>query len=332
MIFIWPAMLLLLLVIPAFALMYARIQQRRRRLVTSYGSLGLVAGSSPGARRHVPPILFLTGLAILIFALARPQAVVSLPRLEGTVILAFDVSGSMAADDMQPTRMEAAKVAAQDFVERQPNTVLVGVVAFSDSGIAIQQPTNEQADVLGAIRRLAPQRGTSLGNGLIAALNTIATGGQEVTNYYSNMTPMPSPTLTPVPRGTYTSDVIILLTDGENNEEPDPLLIAQTAADLGVRIYTVGIGSAAGANLEIEGFVVHTMLDEAMLQQISLMTGGTYFNAESQEDLINIYDNLIPQLVIKPEEMEITPIFAGMSILILLIGGMTSLLWFGRVP
>jgi Ca-activated chloride channel homolog len=330
--FVWPGMLLLLLLIPVFVMLYMRIQQRRRRMMANYGSLGFVAGAQPGTRRHIPPMLFLAALAILIFALARPQAVVSLPRLEGTVILAFDVSGSMAADDMQPSRMDAAKVAAQDFVLRQPPTVLLGVVAFSDSGIAVQQPTNKQEDVLGAINRLSPQRGTSLGNGLLVALNTILTSGQEVTNYYSNLTPMPTATPTPVPFGTFASSVIVLLTDGENNEEPDPLVIAQAAGDLGVRIYTVGIGSAEGAILSIEGFNVHTRLDEALLQQLSLMTGGTYYNAESQEDLINIYDNLDPQLVIKPEEMEITPLFAGMSILILLIGGASSLLWFGRLP
>ncbi len=329
--FVWPGMLLLLLLIPAFILLYLRIQQRRRRMVANYESLGFAAGSTPGTRRHIPPILFLAGLGILIFAMARPQAVVSLPRIEGTVILAFDVSGSMAADDMQPNRMEAAKVAAQDFVLRQPPTVLLGVVAFSDSGIAVQQPTNAQEDVLGAINRLSPQRGTSLGNGLLAAINTIVTSGEE-TNYYSNLTPMPTAVPTPMPQGTFTSAVIVLLTDGENNEEPDPLTIAQAATDLGIRIYTVGIGSAAGAVLNIEGFNIHSRLDEPMLQQLSLMTGGTYYNAESQEDLINIYDNLDPQLVIKPEEMEITPLFAGMSIFILLIGGACSLLWFGRLP
>lgn len=328
--FVWPAMLYLLLLIPAFALLYFENQRRRKRLAASYGSLGMVAAGNPGAQRHIPPAIFLAALAVLIFALARPQAVVSLPRLEGTVILAFDVSGSMAADDMQPSRMEAAKAAARAFVERQPRTVLVGVVAFSDSGITTLQPTNQQDEILGAINRLSPQRGTSLGNGLLAALNALA--GPEPTNYYSNLTPVPTATPTPMPRGMYTSGAIVLLTDGENNQQPDPLAVALMAADLGVRIYTVGIGSAAGAVLTIEGFNVHTRLDEALLQQISLLTGGAYYNAESQEDLINIYGNLNPQLVSRPEEMEITPLFAGMGILILLLGGASSLVWFGRLP
>jgi Ca-activated chloride channel family protein len=135
-----------------------------------------------------------------------------------------------------------------------------------------------------------------------------------------------------VPEGTYTSSVIVLLTDGENTEEPDPIEVAHTASDRGVRIYTIGIGSAAGTVLNIEGFSVFTQLDEAMLQAIAQITGGEYFNAESEEELLEIYDNLDRQLVISPEPMEITPLLAGLSILTLLIGGALSLLWFGRVP
>src|SRR5512143_600196 len=131
--FIWPAMLVLLLLIPLFVMLYLRMQRRRRTLAANYGRLGLVQGA-PRKRRHIPIILFLLGLTILIVAVARPQTVVSLPKIEGTVILAFDVSGSMAADDLKPTRMEAAKAAARDFVEHQPPTVRVGVVSFSESG------------------------------------------------------------------------------------------------------------------------------------------------------------------------------------------------------
>jgi Ca-activated chloride channel family protein len=135
-----------------------------------------------------------------------------------------------------------------------------------------------------------------------------------------------------VPQGTYTSAVIVLLTDGENNESPDPLAAAQTASDRGVRIYTVGIGSAVGTTLHINGFTVHTQLNEAMLKQISQLTDGSYYNAENEQDLRKIYDNLDPQLVIKPEKTEVTSVFAGASILVLLIGGTFSLLWFNRLP
>jgi Ca-activated chloride channel homolog len=332
--FIWPAMLVLLLLIPLFVVLYIMLQ--RRRFAASYGHLGLVqeaAGRRLGTRRHIPPALFLLSLTILIVALARPQTVVSLPRIEGTVILAFDVSGSMAADDLKPTRMEAAKAAARDFVQRQPLTVQIGVVAFSDSGLAVQAPANDQDAILAAINRLTPARGTSLANGILISLNTIAVAeAGQVTHFYSNLTPTPAPTPTPVPKGTYTSGVIVMLTDGENTVSPDPLAAAQTAADRGVRVYTVGIGSAAGTTLHVNGFTVHTQLDEAMLQQISQLTDGVYYNAENEEDLRTIYDNLNPQLVIKPEQTEVTSILAGASLLVLLIGGAFSLRWFSRLP
>jgi len=290
------------------------------------------AQNAPGTRRHIPPAIFLLSLIILIIGLARPQMEVSLPRIVGTVILAFDVSGSMAADDLQPTRLEAAKAVVEDFIARQPTTVQIGVVAFSDNGFAVQPPTNDEVTILAAIKRLAPERGTSLANGITMALNTIDAAKGQDTNYYSNSTPTSAPTPTPMPKGTYTSAVIILVTDGENNQNPDPFEIAQAAADRGVRIYTVGIGSPGGTNVHINGFTVHTQLEEATLQQISQITDGVYYNAESEEDLRTIYDNLSPQLVIKPQEMEVTPLFAGASILVLLIGAILSLLWFGRVP
>ncbi len=263
-----------------------------------------------GLRRHIPSLFFLLALPILIVGLARPQAVVSLPRLEGTVILAFDVSGSMAADDLKPTRMEAAKAAARDFVQRQPPSVQIGVVAFSDNGFSAQEPTNDQGILLAAISRLSPQRGSSLSSGILAALTTIAVGEGQ-THYYTNQSGTPAPTPTPMPQGTYTSAAIVLLTDGENNESPDPLAAAQTAADRGVRIYTIGIGTAAGTTVHINGFSLHTQLNEAGLQQISQVTGGVYYNASSAQDLLKIYDNLNTQVAIKPQQTEITAIFAG---------------------
>lgn len=332
--FIWPVMLLSLLLVPLCLVLYLRVQRRRQQLAARYGTLGVVqetAGNRFGSRRHLPPALYLTGLVLLLLALARPQMVVSLPRVEGTVVLAFDISRSMAADDLEPSRMEAAKAAALEFVQHQPATIQIGVVAFSDGGLTVQTPTNDEEAILAAINRLTPQSGTSLGNGIFASLNAITPdSGQEPQLDSDDLAP--APTATPVPRGTVAPAIIVLLTDGENNETPNPLEAAQTAADRGVRIHTVGIGSTAGATLEIDGFVVHTQLHEATLQQISQFTGGAYYNAQSEEDLQSIYENLEPQLVIKAEKMEVTSIFAGASILVLLIGGLFSLLWFGRVP
>jgi len=333
--FIWPVSFVLLLFIPVFVALYLFLQARRRRMVAAYGSLGFLqqaGGKAIGVLRHIPPVLFLIGLTILIIALARPQAIISLPRVTGTVILGFDVSGSMAADDLKPTRMDAAKVAARDFVQRQPFTVQVGVVAFSDNGFSVQAPTNDQTAILAAITRLTPERGTSLAHGIQAALNSIASGTGETTHLYSNLTPVPTATPAPVPKGTYTPAAIVLLSDGENNENPDPMAAAQAAADRGVRIYTIGIGSVAGTNVKINGFSMHTQLDEPMLQQIAQITGGVYYNAQNEQDLRAIYDNLQTQLIVKPEQTELTAMFVGAGALVLLLGGILSLLWFSRLP
>ena len=333
--FQWPLMLWSLLLLPVLAGLYLWLQWRRQaaRRVT----LGVVVeagrGTGRGLRRHLPPLFFLAALACLITALARPEAVVSQPHLTGTVILAFDVSGSMAADDLKPSRMEAAKAAARDFVERQPATVKIGVVAFSDNGFAVQVPTNDPGPVSAAIERLAPQRGTSLANGILISLNAIAvSAAPPESRFYTNLTPEPTPSPTPVPAGKYTPAVIILLTDGENNESPDPLEAAQLATERGVRINTVGLGSAAGADLHIEGFTIHSQLDEGLLKQISQITGGAYYNAASAQDLSNIYSHLVPQLVVKPDKMEVTSLLAGAGLLVLLAGGVFSLLWLGRLP
>jgi Ca-activated chloride channel family protein len=331
-------MLILLLVAPLFIMLYLRLQRKRQQVVARYGGLGLIRGAqntNPGARRHIPFSLFLAGLTILMVAMARPQATVNLPRVEGTVILAFDVSGSMAADDMQPNRMEAAKAAAREFVLSQPSTVQIGVVAFSDSGLNVQAPVSEQETVLAAIDRLSPQRGTSIANGIIASLNTIAIAmGEDV---QAPALPADGDVLQDAPKmvvpgGEYPSAVIVLLTDGENNVPPDPFAAALAAAEHKVRIFTIGIGSAAGAILHIEGFTVHSQLNEPALQQISQLTGGAYFNAQTEQDLQKIYDGLTPQLVVKPEKMEVTSLFAGASILFLLAGGLFSLFWFSRLP
>jgi Ca-activated chloride channel family protein len=331
--FTWPLMLLTLLLVPLFVYIYVRIQQRRQKIVENIGSLGFVqdaSGGQIGRRRHIPMILFLVSLTIMLVALARPQATVRLPGLESTVILSFDVSGSMAADDIQPTRMEAAKAAAREFVGRQPSNVDIGIVAFSDGGISVQPPTKDQDAILAAIDRLTPQRGTSLGSGILASLNAIAASRGEVPEATTNLTPVPTPT--PVPYGTYIPAAILLLTDGENTTNPDPIVAAQTAAEQGVRVYTIGVGSAAGTTLTVNDFTVFTQLNEPMLQQIASMTDGIYFNAESADDLREIYQNLDSQVIIKPERTEITSIFTGVSILFMLIGGAFSLVWFSRLP
>lgn len=333
--FVWTFMLWSLILIPLLVLLYLRMQGRRAQIALRYGSLGLVqqaSGRGVGMRRHIPAILFLVGLTVLFIALARPQMVIGLPKVEGIVVLAFDVSGSMAAEDFEPNRLEAAKAVAIDFVSRQPSTVKIGVVAFSESGLSVQIPTEDQTAIIDAIERLKPQRGTSLANGIVASLNTIAnlTGQEPIVGFEGADVPVP---LNGTPEiSADQSAVIALLTDGENNMNPDPLAAAQLAADRGVRIHTIAVGSAEGTQLTVNGFTVFTKVDEATLRQISEMTQGTYFNAQTEDDLRDVYESIEPRLKIEEEAQEVTAVFAGVSILLLLVGGLLSLMWFSRVP
>jgi Ca-activated chloride channel family protein len=326
--FIWPWMLSALLFIPLIVGVYIRLLKKRQQAAVDLGPLGLVrdsAGHSPGRQRHIPAVFSLLGLTLLFFGLARPEMFVDLPRVEGTVILAFDVSNSMAADDLEPTRMEAAKLAARTFVENQPSTVQIGVVAFSNGGLVIQPPTDDQAVLFAAIDRLEPQGATSLAQGIFSALNAIA--GEPIA-----IDPEALEAGEPVAIGSYPSAVVLLLTDGENTTSPEPLPVAQLAADAGVRIFPVGIGSPEGAVLEIDGFSVLTQLNEPTLKEIANLTNGSYYLAGDEQSLQEIYRNIDLQLTLSGEKMEITAILAGFSLLFFLIGGVLSLLWFGRMP
>ena len=336
--FLWPTLLLLLLAIPVGAAAYLSMERRRRARIAGYGTLAIPAGgpaprTTSRVRRRIPAACLLLGLVLVVIAVARPQAVVSVPRVEGTVILAFDVSGSMAADDLAPTRMEAAKTAARTFVERQPPTVRMGVVAFSDSGFSVQVPTDDPTLVTAAIDRLAPERGTAIARGILTALTTIAVDeSNPAAGFYTNRSPGPTPEATPVPAGIFSSALVVLLTDGENNQMPDPLAAAMVAADRGVRIYTVGIGTAAGATIEIEGFRVHSQLDEGILRQIADISRGTYYAVADPAAFDAVYQAVETRLVIRPEPMEVTSLFAGAGLLILIVGGLASLVVLGRAP
>jgi Ca-activated chloride channel family protein len=327
--FLWPTMLLALAAIPLFVALYALAQRRRRRMAAAIGSLGMLQaarGRRLGARRHIPPALTLLALALLLVGLARPQAALSLPRLEGTVVLAFDVSRSMAADDVAPTRLDAAKTAARAFVERQPASVRIGVVAFSDGGLAVQVPGDDQDAILEAIDRLQPEQGTSLGAGLRTALQALA-----VNAGVALATPSSDPAAAaPPPR--IDGALIVVFSDGENTGPPDPAEVAQEAAMMGVPIHTVGVGSLAGTTLEVDGFTLSTRLDAGALEQIAEISGGASYLAATQADLSAIYDQVERQLITTPETTEITALFSGAGLLALLAGGLCSLLWFGRVP
>lgn len=334
--FAWPILLLASpLVLVGAGLLWIAGRRRSRR-VAAFGQLHLaraVPGSRIAARRRIIATFYLAGLLVLALAMARPTSMVRLPVAEGTVILAFDVSASMGADDLKPTRMEAAKAAAREFVNRQPRSVVIGVVAFSDSGFSVQSPSNDQAAVLAAIDRLAPQRGTSLGRGILDSLQAIALAeADEASGFYTNRTPPPAVKPTPMPPGTHTSAAIVLLTDGENNEQPDPIEAAQAAADRGIRIYPIGIGSPEGANITINGFTVHSQLDTDTLGEIAQVTGGQYYGAESGARLQAVYDELDPHITLKEQSTELTAILAGFGLTCLVLGALASLVWTGRLP
>ncbi len=327
--FIWPSMLVALLLVPLLAGLYWQLDVTRRRSAPEAGSLvfsGAGRRGQPGIRRHIPPLLFLTGLAVILFSLARPEVQVSLPRVEGTVILAFDVSNSMAADDIEPTRLEAAKEAARQFVQNQPSTVLVGVVAFSNGGLVVQKPTDDRAALLAAVDRFSPQGGTSLGQGIFTSLNAIA--GAPIAIEEDSLEQDGET----IQISDFPSAVIILLSDGENTSQPDPLTIAQVAAEAGVRIYPIGIGSPAGSVLEIEGYNVLSQLDEGVLEQIAGLTNGAYFRVEDAVELQEVYNNIDLQLKVRGEKMEATSLFAVIGLALFMVAGVVSLSWFGRVP
>jgi len=340
--FLWPYMLWLLLLVPVLIAAYVWAQRRRQRYALRYASLSLVKealGKGPGFRRHIPPILFLLGLSVMIVALARPEAVVRIPSEEGTIILTIDTSGSMAADDLNPSRMEAAKAAARAFVERQPKTVRIGIVSFSDDAFVVQAPTNDQDAVLAAISRLYPQRGTAIGRGLETSLNAIFENpdnpnpsNPSPNSFGAQADATPTPAYTPVPKGTFVPAIVVLLTDGENNLGPDPSDVAQQAADRGVRVYTIGIGSKAGSVLHIQGRSIRTQLDEDLLKQVAEVANGAYYNATNEGDLQKIYENLGTRLVFRTEKTEVTAGLTGLAAALSILGGAFSLLWFNRLP
>jgi Ca-activated chloride channel family protein len=342
--FIWPALLLTLLLVPVGLLVARRIAERRRRRVADLtglagagsgaGAAGVARRASPGRRLldALPAGLATAAIVVLCVALARPQATVALPRLEGTVMLLFDVSGSMAADDVQPTRMEAAKSTARSIVDARPEGVVIGVVAFSDAGLAVQEPTSDGTDVDAAIERMAPARGTSLGAGILATLQAIDKSRETTPrSYYSNQSPEPTEAPAPVPPGSDASTMIVLLSDGENNERPDPLSAAQAAADRGIRVVTVGVGTPQGATLDLDGFRVQTKLDQDTLQAIADRTAGGYLAAD-EAATGGVYDQLARALVVRDEGVELTGLVGAVGLVLLIAGAAISLARGGRLP
>ncbi len=326
--FIYPEMLYGLLLVPIAAGSYFRLLHRKSIAAAALGPLGAaqsISGQGSGVRRHVAPLFFLIGLTFLLIGFSRPEMAVDLPRVEGTVVLAFDVSSSMKADDLEPSRMEAAKATAIEFVRNQPATIRLGVAAFSNGGIVVQPPTYNQADVMATIQRLNAEGSTSIGQGLFSALNAIA--GEPIPVDPEAM----EEGVETLDIGHFPSSVIVLLTDGGDTGGPNPLVIAQLAAQAGVRIYAVGIGTQEGVVLDLDGYSVLSQLDEAGLKEIAGLTNGAYYPASDVASLQEVYENVDLQLTVRGEKVEITSGLAFAAIIMFSIGAGLSILWFGRI-
>ncbi len=341
--FAWPEALWLLAALPLLVAAYLAALRRRKKFSLRYASLEIVkaaAGAGAGWRRHVPPLVFLLALAVMIVAIARPEATVTLPAADETVILAMDVSGSMRATDVEPNRLVAAQNAAKQFISQQPGNVRIGVVAFAGTATLAQAPTRNKDDLVAAIDRFQLQRATAIGSAILVSLATIfPKDGIDVAGFgFPEQRSGPGPdgpgkkdVRPPVPPGSYNSAVIILLTDGQRTTGPDSIQAARLAADKGVRIYTVGVGTAEGKIVGFEGWSMHVRLDEETLKTIADLTRGEYFYAGSAPDLNKIYKTLNAKLVLEKKKTEITALFAAAAAVLALVSALLSLLWFNRI-
>ncbi len=334
--FLWPEALWLLAVLPLLGAVYAAIVRRRRAAAEQrFAGFGL-ARTKPGWRADVAPALYLLALAVLILASARPTALLTLPSHQRTMILAIDVSLSMRASDVLPSRLAAAQAAARDFVREQPSDMRIGIVSFAGTAQLIQQPTRDKEDLLAAIDRLQLDRHTAIGSGIIAALAALfPDDGIELEDYVLGpRTPKkkgPPREVRRVPPGSNPNAAIILLTDGRRTIGPMPLDAARMAADRGVRIFTVGFGSSQGGPVSFEGYSIFMMYDEETLKAIAELTNAEYFHAASSEELRKIYDSLTSRFVMEKAETEITAFFALAAAVLVLAAAGFSLLRANRI-
>jgi Ca-activated chloride channel family protein len=339
--FQWPSMLWALLLAPLLVAAYLLLMRRRHRRRLRLSSIAIARqalGPGPGWRRHLPPALLLASVVVLLMATARPTAVIQLPSQQETIILAMDVSGSMRAADVQPNRLVASQEAAKAFVKALPREVRIGVVAFAGTAAVVQAPTLSRDDVVAAIDRFQLQRGTAIGSGIVLSLAAIFPDDGIDLSQITGARPMPpapgdKPKVRhdPVEAGSYRSAAIILLTDGQRTAGPDPREAAQMAADRGVRVYTVGIGTVSGEVIGFEGWSMRVRLDEEALKAIAGQTRAQYFYAGTAQDLKQVYQGLGSRLVVETRETEVTAVFAALGALLALAAAAMSLWWFGRV-
>jgi len=339
--FVWPHLLWALLAIPLLVLLYLWLLNKRKKSTLRFASLAVVKqaqGGGPGWRRHVPPALLLLSLGALLIATARPMAVVTLPLQQETIILAMDVSGSMRATDVQPDRLTAAQEAAKSFLIDLPRSVRVGVVSFAGTAAVVQPPTQSREDVVAAIDRFQLQRGTAIGSGIVLSLATIFPEAgidlSQITgqrNMPLGPSDKPKQDFVPVAPGSYASAAVILLTDGQRTTGPDPLDAAKMAADRGVKVYSVGIGTKEGETIGFEGWSMRVRLDEETLKNIANLTRAEYFYAGTATDLKKVYQSLSSRLMVEKKETEVSSLFAALGAVLVLIAATLSVWWFGRV-
>ena len=347
--FIWPTLLWLLLFVPLLVGGYLWLLRRKKRHAVDYPSLTLLRqamGPGHNLRRHIPPALLLLALAALLLAAARPVAVIALPSNQQTIILAMDVSGSMRATDVQPNRLVAAQNAAKAFLAELPRHVKVGIVAFAGSAQVAQIPTLNREDLVSAIDRFQMQRGTAIGNGIVLSLATLfPDAGIDLQSMAAGRDRPRGAALDPgkdkagadakphqpVPAGSYTSAAIILLTDGQRTTGVDSLDAAKVAADRGVRVYTVGIGTVNGETIGFEGWSMRVRLDEETLKAIATKTDAEYFYAGTAADLQKVYEHLSNRLGVERRETEISALLALAGALLVALACGLSLWWFNRV-
>jgi Ca-activated chloride channel family protein len=340
--FLWPTLLWLLAAIPLVVALYLWLLGRRRHAARQFANLETVGGARTGGslRRHAPALLLLLGLSALVLAIARPQALIALPARLETVILALDISGSMKATDIKPNRITAAQAAAKAFVVEQPRNVRIGVVGIAASAAVVQSPTDNREEILQAIDRLEPQRGTALGSGLVIALDAALPGAKIDVESFMNPRAGAAPEnksrsveeAQKSVRAAESTAAVVLLSDGQSNVGPELLKAAELAAEHGVRVYTVGVGTTDGTTVTADGWSMRTRLDEDTLKKVASMTQAEYFRAGNAIDLRTIYAGLGTKLALKkPQPTEVTAIVAALGAALAFAGALLSMLWFNRV-
>jgi len=327
--FATPEWLLALLVVPAVMAAYVAAGRRRARRSEELAAQGLLVrspGRGQGWRRTLPFALFSAALALLAVAAARPMATVKTPRLSATVILAMDVSNSMGAKDVKPSRIGAAELAAREFVRAQPSSVKIGVVAFGPSALIVQNPTFDHPAALRAINDLSLGGGTSLATGILTSLDALAGKTLKV-----NVRALNEDNSNGVDIGYFGGATIVLISDGEDTSQASPVTMARLASSAGVRIQTIGVGTVAGTTVRIGGFSVATALDPQTLEDVAKVTNGAYHQVDDRAAVHEVSQTIDLHFTVVSAYTQIAAIFVAAAILLLAVGALLSVSWFGRV-